>query len=79
MFAIVMCLVLLMCTLTICVVCINGRRYVCCGECYVSSYECDEPLCNLSLRTVVKLCTLGVSTLGASLVSGIVMISACVS
>ena len=26
-------------------------------------------LCNLSLRTVVKLCTLGVLTLGASLVS----------
>ena len=26
-------------------------------------------LCNLSLRTVVKLCTLGVLTLGVSLVS----------
>ena len=25
------------------VVCINGRRYVCCGECYVISVECDEP------------------------------------
>ena len=36
-------------------------------------------LCKLSLRTVVKLCTLGVLTLGVSLVSGIVMISACVS
>ena len=24
------------------VVCINGRRYVCCGECYVVSNECDE-------------------------------------
>ena len=23
--------------------CINGRRYVCCGECYVVSDECDEP------------------------------------
>ena len=22
--------------------CINGRRYVCCGECYVVSDECDE-------------------------------------
>ena len=22
--------------------CINGRRYVCCGECYVVSNECDE-------------------------------------
>ena len=26
--------------LKFCVVCINGRRYVCCGECYV---VCDEP------------------------------------
>ena len=25
------------------VVCINGRMYVCCGECYVFSNECDEP------------------------------------
>ena len=25
------------------VVCINGRRYVCCGECYVVSNECDDP------------------------------------
>ena len=29
--------------LKFCVVCINGRRYVCCGECYVVSNECDEP------------------------------------
>ena len=29
--------------LKLCVVCINGRRYVCCGECYVVSNECDEP------------------------------------
>ena len=28
--------------LKFCVVCINGRRYVCCGECYVVSNECDE-------------------------------------
>ena len=27
--------------LKFCVVCINGRRYVCCGECYVVSDECD--------------------------------------
>ena len=44
MFAIVMCLVLLMCTLTIsssvsCVFMVN----VCCGECYVVSNACDEP------------------------------------
>ena len=57
--------------LKFCVVCINGRRYVCCGECYVVSEGCDEPtsLCNLSLRTVVRLCTLGVLTLVVSLVS----------
>ena len=29
--------------LKFCVVCINGRRYVCFGECYVVSNECDEP------------------------------------
>ena len=36
-------------------------------------------LCNLSLRTVVKLCTFSVLALGVNLVSCIVMISACVS
>ena len=36
-------------------------------------------LCNLSARTVVKLCTLGVFALCVILVSRIVMISACVS
>ena len=25
------------------VVCTNGRRYVCCSECYVVSNECDKP------------------------------------
>ena len=29
--------------LKFCVVCINGRRYVCCGECNVVSNEYDEP------------------------------------
>ena len=29
--------------LKFCVVCINGRRYVCCSECNVVSNECDEP------------------------------------
>ena len=24
-------------------VCINGRRYVCCSECYVISDDCDKP------------------------------------
>ena len=40
--------------------------------CCVVSNGCDDPtpaLCNQSLRTVVKLCTLGVWTLGVSLVS----------
>ena len=58
--------------LKFCVVCMNGRRYVCCGECYVFLMSVMSPppaLCNLSLRTVVKLCTLGVLTLGVSLVS----------
>ena len=34
------------------VVCINGRRYVCCGECYVVSDECDEPTSCLVQPTV---------------------------
>ena len=34
MFAIVICL-------KFCGMCINGRRYVCCGECYAVSDECD--------------------------------------
>ena len=53
------------------VVCINSRRYVCCSECDVSN-ECNEPtscLCNLSVRTDVKLCIFGVLALGVSLVS----------
>ena len=68
--------------LTFCVVCIDGSWYVCCSECNVVSIECNEPtscLVNLSARTVVQLCTLGVFAFGVSLVSGIVMISACVS
>ena len=60
--------------LKFCVVCINSRRYICCSECDVVSNECNEPtsclpLCNLSVRTDVKLCILGVLALGVSLVS----------
>ena len=57
--------------LKFCVVCINGRRYVCCSKCYVVSNECDAivVLCNLSVRTMVKLCSLEVFALGVSLVS----------
>ena len=45
MFAIVICLVLLMCTLTIwssvlCVLIVEG---MCCSECDVFSNECNEP------------------------------------
>ena len=57
--------------LKFCVMCINGRKYVCGSECNVVSDECDDPtplLDNLSVRTVVKLCTLGVFDLGVSLV-----------
>ena len=47
--------------LKFCVVCIYGRRYVCCGECNAVSNECalrhTPAWCNLSVRTVVKLCT----------------------
>ncbi len=25
------------------IVCVDGRRYVCCSECYVVFYESDEP------------------------------------
>ena len=52
------------------VVCINSGRCVCCSECDVSN-ECNEPtsLCNLSVRTDVKLCIFGVLALGVSLVS----------
>ena len=28
--------------LKFCVVCIDGRRYVCCSECYFVSNECNE-------------------------------------
>ena len=44
--------------LKFCVVCINGRMYVCCGEFYVVSNECDEPTSCLVQPigvTVVKL------------------------
>ena len=58
--------------LKFCVVCINGRRYFCCNECNAVSKECNETtpaLCNLLVRTVMKLYTLGVFALGVSLIS----------
>ena len=38
------------------VVCINSRRYVCCGECYVVSNECDEPTSCLVQPIVAHCC-----------------------
>ena len=51
MFAIAICLLLL----KFCVVCMNGRRYVCCSECNVVSNECNEP----TAFTVKPICTHG--------------------
>ena len=42
--------------LKFCVVCINGRRYVCCGECYVVSDECDESTSCLVQPIVAHCC-----------------------
>ena len=42
--------------LKLCVVCINGRRYVCCGECYVVSNKCDEPTSCLVQPIVAHCC-----------------------
>ena len=83
-FAIVICLVLLMCTLNICssvlcVLMVEGMYVV--ENVMLSLMIVMSPppaLCNLSARTVVKLCTLGVFALGVSLVSSIVLIYACV-
>ena len=58
--------------LKFCVVCINSGRYVFCSECTVPLISVMSPppaLCNLSVRTAVKLCMFGVLSLGVSLVS----------
>ena len=56
--------------LMFCLVCINGRRYVLNVMLPIMSVMIPPAaLCNLSVRTVVKLCTLGVFALGVSLVS----------
>ena len=41
--------------LKFCVVCINGRRYIYCDECYVVSNECDETTSCL-MQTIVAHC-----------------------
>ena len=79
MFAIVICLMLLMCTLTICssvlcVLIVEGMSVVLNVKLSLMSVMSLPPaLCNLSVRTAVKLCIFGVLVLGVSL------ISACVS
>ena len=68
--------------LKFCVVCINGQRYVCCGECYLVFNECDESTSCLVQPIGAYCCEvmyLGVLALRVSLVSSIVMISECVS
>ena len=42
--------------LKFCVVCVYGRRYVCCGECDVVSNECDEPTSCLVQPIVAHCC-----------------------
>ena len=42
--------------LKFCVVCIHGGKYVCCGECYVVSDECDEPTSCLVQPIVAHCC-----------------------
>ena len=42
--------------LKFCVVYINGRMYVCCGECYVVSDECVEPISCLVQPIVAHCC-----------------------
>ena len=42
--------------LKFCVVCVYGQRYVCCGECYVVSNECDEPTSCLVQPIVAHCC-----------------------
>ena len=68
MFAIVICLVLLMCTLTIlcsvlCVLMVEGMFIVVNGMSLMSVMSPPPALCNLTVHTVVKLCTLGVLAL----------------
>ena len=74
-----------MCTLTIwiyvlCVLIVKGRSGAVNVMLSLMSVMRPPPaLCNLSVRTDVKLCILGVLALGVSLVSWIVIIYACVS
>ena len=64
------------------VACINSRMYVCCSECNVVSNECNEHTSCLVQPTGAHCCKVtyfGCLAVGASLVSGIVMMYACAS
>ena len=75
MFTIVICLVLLMCTMTICssvlcVLVVEGMSVVVNVMLSLMSAMSPPPaLCNLSVHTAVKLCIFGVLALGVSFVS----------
>ena len=59
MLAIAICLVLLnvyLDHLKLFVVCFNGWRYVCCGECYVVSNKCNDPTSCLVQPIVARWC-----------------------
>ena len=59
------------CHLKFGVVCIGGRRYVCCSECNVVSNECNKPTSYFVQHIGThgrRLCTLGVFALWVSLV-----------
>ena len=43
--------------LKFCVVCINGRMYVCCGKFYVVSDECEEPKLQIMLHAALGTAT----------------------
>ena len=58
--------------------CAVSRRYINVYKYLMSVMSPSPAMCNLSARTVIKLCIL-VCALRVSLVSRIVMISACVS
>ena len=62
------------------VVCINGRRYVCCSECYVVPNECDERI-SCPVQPIGthggEVMYFGCFCLRVSLVSWIVMTSFC--
>ena len=58
--------------LKVCDVCINSRRYVCCGECYFVSNVCDESTSCLVQPIVSHCCEvmhIGCFDFGVSLVS----------